>query len=121
MVVGGPGHYRQRLGLPLQSALLGVADFVSDGLGAPLGGEYSLWLTEVTVGTGTDQPCYPSHVSEAHEEAAQYPSVEIATRYWNRRLNVSLSSRWRPSANSLTKYISGGKRWARIRIVKSGC
>lgn len=42
-------HYQQQLGLSFPRALLGVADVVSDELGAPRGGEFSRWLRE-TVG-----------------------------------------------------------------------
>lgn len=46
-------HYQQQLGLTFPQALLGVADVVSQSLGAPHGGEFSRWLRE-TVGAFHD-------------------------------------------------------------------
>jgi len=46
-------HYQQQLGLSFPEALLGVANVVSHGLGAPHGGEFSRWLRE-TVGAFHD-------------------------------------------------------------------
>lgn len=46
-------HYQQQLGLSFSQALLGVADVVSRGLGAPHDGEFSRWLRE-TVGAFHD-------------------------------------------------------------------
>jgi hypothetical protein len=46
-------HFQQQLGLSFPQALLGVADVVSHGLGAPHGGEFSRWLRD-TVGAFHD-------------------------------------------------------------------